>query len=111
EYFPRRYDTLPMYEPMAYQVRVFHPLVLAILGMSLITYSSYYASSGLFQSKAPEQRFSNYGSRPTVNLTMDEWLKSGTLQTKVHSSQAENPGNHSESSFPASSSDISATNS
>ncbi|PSN56197.1 hypothetical protein C0J52_01427 [Blattella germanica] len=39
---------------MAYQVRVLHPLVLAVLGMCLITYSSYYASSGLFQSRTPD---------------------------------------------------------
>lgn len=38
---------------MAYQVRVFHPLVLATLGMCLVTYSSYYASTGMFQSTAP----------------------------------------------------------
>ncbi|XP_069693753.1 beta-1,3-galactosyltransferase 5-like [Periplaneta americana] len=40
---------------MAYQVRVFHPLVLAIMGMCLISYSSYYASTGLFQSTAPDR--------------------------------------------------------
>lgn len=39
---------------MAYQVRVLHPVVLAVLGMCLVTYSSLYATSGVFQSTAPD---------------------------------------------------------
>ena len=41
------------FQLMACQVRLLHPVVLAVLGLCLITYSSYFASSGVFQSTAP----------------------------------------------------------
>jgi len=53
---------------MAYQVRVLYSLVLAVLVMCLVLYSSFNATSGVFQSTAPGTTLSfNVGSPSHVS--------------------------------------------